>query len=1846
MQPYRIIIDVKNTSHPHAAAAFLNDFAYKQAKTIASKYKYVIDIGGSPFRTPNNHHMCVQINDARTDARYRNAAWCKLGVLNNDKFDFSRYLSGQHNFCVNGAQFCTYKADYAYAVNVYDITMEQIAMMFIKHELQTLDMFMFLPYCLISHLIREDQKIYTCKYNKSKTGNKSLDTLDFYLNDQSLVYTHNYQVWQSYYTTTKIQCANFSILVEHKQTWGTFTQIRFSRSTFTNGVPKICIPLSKLCKNVVVPDLVYYFQERQTGTSIFSKCICVDRIFINRITAWCDQAKDDMFNYTSFSTYVNSTKNTIRYSQNSAVEMVYQGVDLDDEMLRRLQLSLFVIAAIRRFKRSQFISGAFKFLANNQPDMEILSLPATFKNTWLQLKQNVRNAMLNAFKTTDQDHSADVLTLSNHIDQICTPNFIYNARIVVYDDVFYDGVVNLDLYHNFRPTAIVFNPSASPPIMPSTNHHENNEKTDVSVEYRKDDIVEIVDRVKCALKLAYNPPGQDGLCGPNAIKYFVESLGMQYNDKYDKPWCNADELNTICINNNVNLIVHVNENCETVFDNEEQNTAKVNLCDNHWTLVNCTCAVTKHLSCAYEQLNIDPNYLYICNSNAGYVDSFGQPSSFAKMFPKYKDYIKNFTGLDFVKYQYDDIIIHLCIVMPPKYDKNDPKSHKNVHSQYEHIFDNISEYALKHQLIVYMPALGLGAFNCNLSCFKACLIKLKCSYVHVHNNIKGQQFFEQTLPCNIGGYTPINRPWLKVKLIKGQYHDRIYNAFSGYTPTNHMLTKIADIFDFLKDQSISFSRVVDLAVAPGAFIEYYELHKINTLLCDYQGPNALPLYPQYKDRQFKKYKNINKLTTELHLNEDDVLLFDYFIDHNNYTALLNAAQKVSALITKFKHDPDHFDLMNLVVNFANNTKLQYTFLNNDGSSTKSSEIYVVFVKDEQQDYVEPSDCDYHEQALLNDRINTKKFLKAPMCDHDLESVFKEKTNTTITINYDNIMTDNYVALFNDREKTKIKISPYKQYILNVYNGVAGASKTACICKNACGKCTLLITPFRLVADQYKDISCTYILAIERVKNMSIKYIIFDEVFALSPHYIALIMQLSPNSKFFALGDDKQITDRDYDNNSPNIKIDVNNYECETKRMPQVVVDKLVKYIPNLKTTSKVKGIFAHNYDVDCLYNLPPGDKSIILTGTQNMKEELIKKCSQEVNTINGAQGITRKEVHWYIGDLYMLPQDKIRYVYVAMSRATHKLVTYGTVEQHEQLFTILDTPVETALEDHNVSLVDEVVYQQIAEPVKKHTQIVTVDPSIVSQSAVEDILDKVYIPANDQTTAVIDYKSDVILENSSHAKFKTHIEAVSMDVTKIYGRRFGRRNYQKYYHGKNKKQTVDCILSRYAKEGKRIDSKYIKEYIKGFNKFMRDDWIKFATKELKSERGRQEMRLSVMDYLIELQKKYPKDDVMGLLDLTDEQKGNLKFDIRKLIEAVLTGKKNKFTELQKDWYDSYHQLVDFHLKRQPKEVREAGYDARFKAGQGVSAWSKLLNIIFSSMTRTYARFITKYLKPNVQLAYGKADVLIAEDFKKYSDYINSKNYQKLTCDFSEFDSSQEKQGILSSCMILKMMGFDGDLVNFYMAKRKDWTLINQDENFNMPLRTMLDGEYMQHSGQPFTLDGNTMFNMSCMGMCFEFVNMIFASFKGDDSYILAESIKPIMVGHDTLYAILSYKLKYDFQNISEYIANIITPTGFFPDVLRRTSRILTKIYTVADDWEEIKKSTADALDVIADDQELYEGAIIASEFYKQQRIDLTPTDVVTLVTFLRQICKNQTLDDVALRTWIILPITKIDTIKN
>jgi hypothetical protein len=361
-----------------------------------------------------------------------------------------------------------------------------------------------------------------------------------------------------------------------------------------------------------------------------------------------------------------------------------------------------------------------------------------------------------------------------------------------------------------------------------------------------------------------------------------------------------------------------------------------------------------------------------------------------------------------------------------------------------------------------------------------------------------------------------------------------------------------------------------------------------------------------------------------------------------------------------------------------------------------------------------------------------------------------------------------------------------------------------------------------------------------------------------------------------------------------------------------------------------------------------------------------------------------------------------------------------------------------------------------------------------------------------------------------------------------------------------------------------------------------------------------------------------------------ERKIKIKGIVRKFIES-LSQSDNSFFNIYKDMekefteeYNNYHNMVSFHMKKQPKEIRKTGFDSTNKYGQGVSAWSKMVNMVLSGYVRYFSDVWLLMLKPNVQLAQGASDSVISMFFSKYSKEINDRRLKKVACDFSEFDTTQEFNGVYTCATFQAMGWFNPKAVGLMMKQRSAWTMKLMVGNEEVTSYAFLNGEWQQHSGQVATLESNGFYNMAALGLVMKITDLKFASFKGDDSLICCagwEWRKSLDYDNARFIDICQYRLKMEQNEIVEYIANIITPFGFVPDYLRRASRIFSKILHNKDDWDEMRRSIKDCLDVLSHNN-LRAAFEYASVFYKQYGIYITSQQIESIHWFLRHIAEG------------------------
>jgi len=1920
-RPIRYGSKIVKCAHP--IAAFLNHYANEQCKRESSRFQQSIDIGGTPLRTPKRTHMCIKDDCIRTSQRYTEAAFSQIklnafdNLDNNEKHDFTGYLTNNKYSCLDGAENCYFKAPYAYSTNVYDIKPADLITIFINHNLIVYDTWIFLPANIMDYRLQSDTDIYRNRY----VVENGTEYFKFDLLDNSDIYKHEAKTWRFYATCPIIRCGDFSISIEHKISIASFFHIRMTRVENITGYKSRMFCLSKIVTDLIVPDMYYYATSKDFTRDPFRKCFAVSAGFVKRAMAYATSINDVKFDFNTFSTFCNAIKTSVRYNQGAAAELVYEGIDPSTDDFERIKMSLFILAAIQRYKRTQGLSHTFNYMKRNQPNDNL------FNGTIIKIKHNIKTIWQDLFGTD--------------VDMYLSEKFIYDVEIYEPQDVEVDDDEHFEhIYHAFYPfhkfenhqndkesqkqqKSLVASDSveteneeepsepemeetkqADPPktktkppnkpdqttpsnkqnkpnvndkksdkkqqspdkgkLKPKDDGKDNNKNKEKQNTPKKtnNDNKPIVPVKKCETIL-HNPSGEGGLCGLRCFEFlagdevfvpdeFTNDAGE--TKKFSQNWWCDEEMAEVAKQNNISIAIHHSGVLIDTYicDGPRLN---VNLASAHWTVVKCDCPLQSYYVGNYENLN-DDAYIYVNCANHSLTDGAGQAKAFNYMFKGYKtDLLKQLKdgkightySLNYMGYD-----LFLAVAHNFTADGNRAKSIEVYHT----IFKELQKFSIITGKPVYLPMIGTEIFGNDLCCFKEVLKKYNFPRVLCFHTEAKKRNYDNIYECKHGGYRPLVPPTTSLTFTNtGKYNNKYYKL-EDKKIDNRMAKKFDDIFAYAVKR-YDIPMIYDLTAAPGAFYERAKEKRINCIPFVYTGPGALKW--NSKDDHIK-YEDIWELEEYLTTKKNALMMYDYFPDSSAITLFCKLVNRGNVVI--FKIDPHDDEQLDTKFNTITNANCYVELFSNDYSNNKSNEIYVLM----------SNDCYQIKHAVFdNDDYLLKKIQDAEdndvaicTCDDIKAAESLINSDTTFKYKYDPMATG-YVGSIADHMKEFSKgldeerLDVLKNAIecirkettIPTINGVAGARKSQVVLKGICKECGIMVAPFKAITNEVKSKNkpgSTFMVFLENIlmKGKRYRYVFLDEVYCYPPTYIALVSLICDGSTIIGLGDDKQITNRDYNAMDASFEVKYRpnkEYLDLTHRMPKFVVDFIAPYV-KCKTTSSVEGYIELN-DLESISNIKPDKNNVLLTFTQSNKDMIAKKYKFAVDTVNGAQGKTYANVHVYTPDLCEIRYERVRYIYTAASRATHKLVLHGTEETNQQFLTIIGTEAHNMLESFDI--IPTSVETIVLEPPKQkiHTTVKSTKNVTISQQAVEEILDKVYVPTNNLSVGVIDIKTDIIPTNHSKDKLKFTVDMANGGNVNLQGKRFSHKNYVRTYHPKNNMQTLQTAITRYMKEGKNIPKEYIKRYMAGVDKFMVKGWCKAIQKGNTVENR----MASLADYLTELQKKYPKDKDVEVINtivsdpsqnegLMSKVKTSLRSKISYLMTCIQNDEPNKISDLEKPWFDSYHTYIQFHLKRQPKSITDKGYDAIYKAGQGISAWSKLLNILFSVMTRTFSREFKKYVKPNVQLSYGESDASLSKFFTKYGSVINSVNHDKMVADFSEFDSSQEKQGIMSSILILKFCGFSTKITNFYMEMRQKWTLSARTEG-DVMMNMTLCGEFMQHSGQPFTLDGNTLFNMACMGMCYNIKQMCFAAFKGDDSIIVAESITEQMDGKQTCIDVCGYKIKAHKLKITEYIANIILPDGtFFPDVIRRVSRILSKLYMVKSDWDEQRQSIVDCMDVIFDEERLNYGAQVASYYYAQMNIHITASEVIALLQFMHGLSQREEIDHIKPQEWTILSI--------
>lgn len=1822
--------ELKVNSHP--VAACLNAYAYKFCIKEAELFTTAIDIGGNPVRSGNNHHVCALVNDSKSDARYVEASFILSRFnqkLSYDQQGFMEYLAEDKPICLRGAENCNFQAKYAYAVNVYDIEFEKIPVIFEKHGLVCLDMWMFLPTSLVDTALNGDDKLYNVSHEDGKSY--------FHLHDGSDMYIHDTDNWRKYLTVCTITDGERSINVEHRYSMGTFTHIRFTLSDQPPALKRRFYPASRLCTTVAVPNIVEY--TNCTNQTRVPSYITAPTVYVNKLRKWGFAAGENQFTTSAFFAYANSNATSVRFQQGSQQELVYEGVDITHDLYHQLIISLFTLTAINRLERTQVIAANMKELKSITEDQGFVA------------------SRLNSIKAEVLAYATEMGYRKHGFERFEFYRLV-NLKIKVPRDVYFNEVVHAPI--PIRKRTIGTNQSkllrstydGEPPKEPaksnattkeddtlkiSNNHkHEQNPTIieeipgdDDMEDYIEDEVVnptgnhnndseppvdtkqlvdpqhfmvrmrdnkfqsvlntvhEEQDYTLCNTAVIYDPPG-DGKCAQHIIKHYDHTYKITGEDMWS-----FKEFAAAANKHNITFDYHENGEFICRHPSSGSTHISVDLSNGHWRVVSCG---TEAHAPAFvgDYCTIKPNLddIYVNCANVNCSDGAGQAKAFRQLFPNYDNRLaKPINDAQPLEYKGH----HLFLAVAHRSETG--KDYNQIHEKLHNIFSALEKYANDTRNngstgVVMLPIIGCGIFRNPLCCFRTVLANYTFKHRLCFLNNAQYASYCKTLECRHGGYKTVKRGRISAeKVVETPEYHKLVDSLGQ----PRMDLKFKDIIAvYTAERGVTPEHIYDISAAPGHFYRVWSSTScyVDQYTCAvYTGKNALE--PQILDSLKAKYLSYNKLDEVPSIN-CDLVLYDMHLDCDTLREVMRIAGNMPFIS---KVNPMHDDYQS-IFNTLTNAGYYVHVARSEGSRNTSGELYIYCLASSKKQTI---------TTMTSDDVNNTT----------LEMGFQRLAQDVCNCDHSKRPSGNaFVSFKNNLNGHIIK--------MDTIIAAPGARKTTTIKANFCHKCTLIVSPFKAVAGDVGRMACVIDVAKDRRDGK--KFVILDEIFSWTKQQVDDIYMWG--LPMLAMGDDDQCWSVDYNSECYTISFEYKegqDKKWDTWRIPQSFKSFIAR---PLICHSKKKGKVSFK-PITALRDIKNDEHNIIVCFTQKIKEQLKDLNHAPVITAHASGGITRDIVHIYMPDLQQIRQFQFKYLYTAVSRSCNELVIYGDNEDREAFYTILNTPIERALDAFGVTPVSVIKVTDDIVNNPHHHDSTILRCETADLAGVENILDKCFIASNDTSTDVIGYCTNVIPENPDGKKFRLEDLPPGSDVV-MRGKRIGTRMWQQMYHGKSQKHTIDCMLLRYAKKSKQIDHKYLEKYLKGFAKFIKPG----AYERIAALCTPDALFIAVTEYLEALQLKLPhlKDEIELFRWDGDLGGENGDYYIRKIITLIQANKPNKITDLSTEWYEKMHGSVSFHLKRQPKEIRAPGYDAVEKAGQGIAAWTKLNNCIFSAFTRFFDKEIKNELQPWVQLSYGKSDAELSRDFNHLGRQLNSKQYTKFSADFSEFDSSQEKQGILSSIMILKACGIPKKMREYYLNMRREWVMQSSQEDFFATLNV----SWKQCSGQPFTLAGNTMFNMTAIGACYDFDPPAIAAFKGDDSFILTTRIDATLDGENTLIKTLDYKIKDVRLGIAEYIANIITPHGtFFPDVVRRVGRMLSKIHSNDVDWAEQRQSLADSLDVIMNVTEQEIGCEVAARYYRQLNMPITAADVKCLLTFMQEYRDKSSIDELPTRDFRI-----------
>lgn len=1835
---------LQESSHP--ILAILNEYSNVDANNAiinaTKKGLKIMTIGDAVSGKLKSHHNCLLLNSSRD---------CYRVGSSNATADYRNFASGRTNTsfnCIKGSQNCYVKANLCYAVHsLYDITVEDVAKIFYNHDLDRMVVYMYFPLFLYDkRLIGNDLPGFNCLFVDK-------DRVAFAMKDFSAPYIHNYELWKTWATLSKISTNHFDINIEHVRNYGPLHVLNFVRCRKHRDVIPIYIPITKYLGDFYFVPNIYHghvndFAYHQAKTQHF----LVPAHFVEGILSYASRVKDESYRFAEVAATASGYRTQIIIGNH-----VYRDRwDVHQNVYKHVVLSLFILGAIDRSIRTKTISSAFRELK------DISSFCGLGRSFSLFCKWLDRT-----FTSKKKEYDENEMSM-----------LLDNWQVVKVQDMITTNRIHVDLDYSL-PIAI-----REDPELPDISAEIESECSDDEIFYMSPVNGAEIDNITAMI----NPTVQ--ITSPSNIKFMV-----------------CDYLNLPILGDKL----YVNAANDHLTDGKGQALAFSKLFPGYKKKCSISTPLKNHTSFhLFNQIHLN---VVVCLSRASdntlsdqqlydrtydILDNMAQYCVSNNLTPylpmigtalfQNPLYVFKSALLDVIKKHDDFDVIIVDIVPTLQNDFNNCDENLFVRTtspinviptQVVNIVNNTVaplatvanatpvNVATTKTPVVYSPApvnnvvFTNNAVNTNVlapsNLVNIAPINTTATITNVVNKPNATiRAIVDVIPRSfITGHCAIRAVWYcfpaNSRPTQKNFLTVSRNLLLQHAEADSFIFTVKDVDDYILKgnwQCDCSATIIGMLATHYQFnINIIDDNLATIVSHKFGGSDKVHLikfssshYTNVQHDQGGKISKFDAIISKIMpYIQDDRNILDmsaapgYFInklfnrcEEEGLFPVFHAGVYTGKNASKFDQPKIGINFETYSDSYANIFKnKKFDFICNDAGREVNSEALTmtgiryctshlnaggsVMIKTFADPHVAYEFATHFRNYEFVDGQGTERYLIATgyHVGADLKTTsIPFRTFEDVYSKYHRDMTEHSFSTqpsllrsFNDSFFQK-PFDKYKQIVTGInplisvscYTGYASSSKTTNLIKQFPKAIFVAPTKDLSLRHQRSGVKSFTQHAIFGQNLPDDSVIVVDELSQFCVEYLILLKNKFNTCKIILSGDVDQTEYANYNNKIQYTTFKsqgVCNNIIDVYKIPQDIAISLnKKFNWHIRTHSNVaKSVYkVVNIPFDKLKKF--GDKLTKVICYNNETAKKLVSQGFDASTITTYTGSRTENVILYIDGAAIESNyiNKDTVTYTAMTRATHRLFLYGDTDSIVRYYNFDATLISTYEEYSKVYFHDEMfVNNEVVLPLTQETQIANDDT--VDLEMVEEIIDAVVKPTNP------DYCNFRLITNCELPEVESGTLTTNTDAL---------TNIPKEDECFNVSKTVCNVINQLSDNSfqtiKTLVKRYSKKYVNNNKKDCEFTYTALVNGICTALYGNAHS-VSRLKRDLRVDSKELLANAFAYMESLNEKLGENYATTAELLEIFDTDRDGQLT---------------FFNKRQTKWKAADGFDTTDKVGQGIAAFDKKVNILFSAYSRTLLDKIKQILVNNgrrILLATHDSEAGINDQFLSLISGTDNTNY---TCnDFSEWDASFRKPFAKLTNTLCKYMGMDDMMNKWFTANRDNWKMIYRNSHG----MTKLKGSEKQFSGNPFTICENTIGNMALCFTIFKYSNFQFGLFKGDDSAVACGSCTMLPEARKIL-SYTKHGLKLHNSPIGEFAGWFLTREGIFPDVLRYASKFISKNYRDKDHYEEALTSLQERCAPVKNEAQLHSGCAITAKYYTEQTGNhITPEQINILFHFLK-----------------------------